>query len=108
MAKTEVYSVLQGKRLIVAHCNVAYLYSVHGITIVRDTLKEYISNHIVADTRVLFHIQNLAKRGNKGIVIRCNDTDVLVILLYLASSFHQQSYGWSWVILIITVDAVLM
>ena len=41
--KPKYASVLQEKRLIVAHGNVAYLYSAHGITIVRDTLNEYIS-----------------------------------------------------------------
>ena len=51
-------------------------------------MNEYIiSNHIEADTRILFHIQNLAKKRKQR---HCNDSNVLATLLYHAVNFSSK------------------
>ena len=39
-------------------------------------------NHEEADTRLIFHSCEAASEGCERLVLRCSDTDVLVLLLY--------------------------
>ena len=49
--------------------------------------------HDEADTRVAFHAVHVEQLNPGNIVIRCNDTDILIIMLSNIQKFSQ-SYVW--------------
>ena len=50
------------------------------------------SNHEEADSRMIFHLKSLSGRNN--IVVRTNDTDVLVIILSNMDKLNASSQIW--------------
>jgi len=52
-------------------------------SIIRYRIEKLDCNHEEADMRLALHLAYMAKHAHlPDVVIRCNDTDVLVILLY--------------------------
>ena len=49
--------------------------------------------HDEADTRVAFHVVHVEQLDPDNIVVRCNDTDILIIILSNIQEFSQ-SHVW--------------
>ena len=81
--------ILKDKVMIYGFKNYAYSYKVVGNVIEKEHISELESNHIEADTRIMQHInfihtsRQIADQLN--IVVRADDTDILVILIYHVS-----------------------
>ena len=45
--------------------------------------------HDEADTRVTFHVVHVEQLNPDNIVVRCNDTDILIIILSNIQEFSQ-------------------
>ena len=58
-----------------------------------ETVLELYGNHDEADTRIAFHIYHASQNGSENIIVRCNDTDILVILLANCQYFSG-SHVW--------------
>ena len=54
---------------------------------------ELYGNHDEADTRIAFHIRHVSQNGFENIVVRANDTDILVILMANVQHFGN-SHVW--------------
>ena len=50
------------------------------------TIAELKSTHEEADTRIVFHVASCLRNGSSKVIVRANDTDIIVILL--------QHYQW--------------
>ena len=51
--------------------------------------------HEEADTRIIFHINNILEQDpTQRVVVRCNDTAILVLLIYHCSRFPQTPQVW--------------
>ena len=71
----------RGKRVTVNDRNIHYEFCINNENILRTPLDHYKCQHEEADTRILY-IRVIAKfESPRNIVVRCNDTYVLVILL---------------------------
>ena len=53
-------------------------------------MRELVSDHEEADTRIVLHAKTLHQEGTKQVNILCRDTDVLVILLAHQEEFCQE------------------
>lgn len=74
----------KNKTVYVNDKNTCYQFTSSNNTIIRAISDDYSCNHEEADTRILYVISKFQSPNN--IVVRCNDTDVLVILL---GNFHK-------------------
>ena len=61
--------------------------------LVHENVLDLHGNHDEADTRVAFHAHHASQNGSKNIVVRCNDTDILIILL-MNSLYFQNCHVW--------------
>ena len=58
-----------------------------------EDLEQLARDHEEADTRIGFHAMHSSKLGTDNIVVRANDSDVLVIFLASHASFSG-SHPW--------------
>ena len=58
-----------------------------------ETIPELFGDHLEDDTRVMFHAKHADTKGLANIIIRGNDTDILIILLANVQKLSQ-SYLW--------------
>ena len=58
-----------------------------------ETIPELFGDHLEDDTRVMFHAKHADTKGLADIIIRGNDTDILIILLANVQKLSQ-SYLW--------------
>ena len=61
--------------------------------LVHENYLDLYGNHDEADTRVAFHAHHASQNGSKNIVVRCNDTDILIIFL-MNSQYFQNCHVW--------------
>ena len=82
---SETYaSVLKGHQVYFAVEQECYLYTVERGSVKRSQIHELQSEHQEADTRMVFHANFVAETSDEEpvIVLRCNDTDVFVLLIH--------------------------
>ena len=85
--------LISGKELYCAVDNKCTKYSSDGEFVFSEDVQELAGNHEEADTRIAFHAKHSSQLGTDNIVVRANDTDVLVILLANNESFSS-SHLW--------------
>lgn len=83
---SSLHPFFSSKRVIVNDGNTCYSFNAQDEIVHRTTLNLYSCQHEEADTRIFYIISKIQSR--KNIVVRCNDTDVLIILL---GNFHKVS-----------------
>ena len=54
-----------------------------------EDVHELYGSHDEADTRVAFHVVHVEQLNPGNIVVRCNDTDILIIILSNIQEFSQ-------------------
>ena len=74
---------------------VGYFYTVKDDELKCVDVHEYDCQHEEADTRIIYHLMKITE-GNPEhhVVVRCNDTDILVPLLWNCSLFQQTPKVW--------------
>jgi len=75
---------------------------VHNGYVLRSTNELLSYNHEEADTKIIYHLYQISKEPEKQVVIRCNDTDVLIIILGNMNKFINAVNIWLEVGLIST------
>ena len=71
--------IFNGKQIYATYDDKCYLFKVIDGEVVKEEDRSLSSSHEEADSRMLFHCKNL--QGSKNVVVRTNDTDVLIIFL---------------------------
>ena len=82
---SETYaSTLKGHQLYFAVEHECYLYTEERGAVKRKQIHDLQSEHQEADTRIVFHANFVAANSDVEtvIVVRCNDTDVFVLLIH--------------------------
>ena len=75
--------ILRGHQLFFALGADCYLFEEEDGIVKRKLVQDLQCQHEEADTRIVWHIQHAAvEYSNPNVVVRCNDTDILVILLH--------------------------
>ncbi len=89
--KDSYCELLKHKTLFYPVKEKCYMYTVISGHMDRQECPELCSDHIEADTRIVQHISYIADavREETMVVIRANDTDILVILLYHAATSNK-------------------
>ena len=60
-----------------------YLYKEVDGHVVCEKVGDLECCHEEADSRIMLHLQNIKRTyAGANVIVRCNDTDILVILLY--------------------------
>ena len=78
-------SQLEGHGIYFGLDDICYLFREESGRVVREIVPELRCLHEEADTRMVLHAQHISqKMDNPNIILRCSDTDVLVIFLYQA------------------------
>ncbi len=73
---------IRGHKLYVGFDDKAWLYEIHDDVIIRVEVPQLICKHEEADARSVWHIRHICQtQPGCNIIIQCDDTDVLVILL---------------------------
>ena len=73
---------IAGHKLYLGLEDKAWLYTARGDKVIRQDITELSCSHEEADTRMVWHVKYISDMQGKGnVVIRCDDTDVLVIFL---------------------------
>ena len=61
----------------------------------RQDVQDYHYQHVEADMRIIFHMNKILEQDpTQRVVVRCNDTDIRVLLLYHCSRFPQTPQVW--------------
>lgn len=84
-------SYIQGKEIYLSF-DKCYKYSVSNLQVILNIINEYHCDHEEADTKFAFFLEKMKEPQN--IVIRCADTDILVILLGNMSHFYELANIW--------------
>lgn len=80
--------LLSGHKLLVGFEDQAWLYMVQDNEVCRIAVPELVCHHREADTRLVWHAKHISEElPNSNIVIRCNDTDILINFLPHVRSF---------------------
>ena len=88
-------AILVGQKLYLALESVCYKYEVINAAIVRDEMPTYASQHEEADTRMIFHLANIFEESpDVNVVVRSNDTDVLILLVYHVKQIRNNPKVW--------------
>ena len=88
-------AILVGHKLYLALESVCYKYEVINAAIVRDEMPTYASQHEEADTRMIFHLANIFEESpDVNVVVRSNDTDVLILLVYHVKQIRNNPKVW--------------
>ena len=69
--------IFKGKQIYSTYDDKCYLFKVIDGEVVKKEDRSLSSSHEEADSRMLFHCKNL--QGSKNVVVRTNDSDVLII-----------------------------
>ena len=70
-------------------------YTVLNGSVVREPVQQLQCNHEEAGTRVIFRANNVLKENPETrVVVRANDTDILVLLVYHMSHFTGKPKIW--------------
>ena len=86
---------LVGHVIFLALGKVCYEYSVVNGEIQCHDVQDYHCQHEEADTRNIFHMNKILEQDpTQRVVVRCNDTDILVLLLDHCSRFPQTRQVW--------------
>ena len=59
-----------------------------------ESIDELGAVHEEADTRIIFHIQQISKSTDRDVVVRSNDTDVLILILHHLKNIEQHTGVW--------------
>ena len=87
--------ILKGHMVYLALDEVCYLYTVQDDELKCVDVQEYHCQHEEADTRIIYHLKKITEENPEHhVVVRCNDTDILVLLLYHCSLFQQTPKVW--------------
>ena len=84
--------ILKNKTLFVTCDNRCFCYNVEDGQLQRNEQTHLYSIHEEADSGMIFHLKSLSGRNN--IVVRTNDTDVLVIILSNMDKLIASSHIW--------------
>jgi len=80
--KQAYLEVIRGHALYVGLEDKAYLYEVHDNSVCRKEVDELACSHEEADSRLAWHVKHICYSiPNGNIIVRANDTGVLIILL---------------------------
>jgi hypothetical protein len=97
--KTELFQFLADK--IVEHCTSNIVYVTRGETVVcnQDTVLGNLApcNHEEADTRIFVHVRHCVENGKKIILIKANDTDILVIAVSVFARLRNSGMEKLWI-----------
>ena len=81
--KDSYANIIGKRRLVMGVEDVCYTFTVmEDESVIRSTNEDLACNHEEADTQIVLHLAYLSKQTIPNVVIRCNDTDVFIILLY--------------------------
>ena len=70
--------------------------------VTREKVADLTCEHVEADTRMIWHLKYISDISNNvNAIVRSNDTDVLVILLYRG---YHYIFGWRLVCAQITAE----
>ncbi|KAL4113704.1 hypothetical protein QTP88_017283 [Uroleucon formosanum] len=87
--------VFIGNKIInLSHKNCNYTFIVHNGKVLRSTNELLSCNHEEADTKIIYHLYHISKEPEKQVIIRCNDTDVLIIILGNMYKFINSVNVW--------------
>lgn len=98
-----ILPVFIGTKIInLSHKNCNYTFKVYNEKVLRNTNELLSCNHEEADTKIIYHLYKISKESEKQVIIRCNDTDVLIIILGNMNKFIHSVNVWLEVGLIST------
>ncbi len=84
--KSEYADIIMGHDFYVGLEENSWLYIPHADYIERRPVPDLVCEHQEADTRLLWHVNHMGKTiPDQNVVVRCNDTDVLIIFLLHSS-----------------------
>ena len=87
--------VLKGHDVFLAVEDVCHHYMVQNGQVIHDEVPALAASHEEADTRIVFHLSSLPRNEEKpSVVVRCSDTDVLVLLLHHVSVMDEPPLVW--------------
>jgi len=87
--------VLTGHTVYLALDEVCYRFMVEDGVVTCEDIQDYHCQHEEADTRIIYHlVRVLEEDPSRHVVVRCNDTDILILLLYHCSLLPQTPYAW--------------
>ena len=90
------YSNIIGKRrLVMGVEDVCYTFTVtEDGSVIRNTNEDLACNHEEADTQIVLHLAYISNQTVPNVVIRCNDTDVFIVLLYHLGTDNIKANVW--------------
>ena len=93
--RPEYAQILSGHSLYFALHDQCHRYTVLNGSVVREPVQQLRCKHEEADTRVIFHVNNVLRENlETQVVVRANDTDILVLLVYHMSRFTTNPKVW--------------
>jgi hypothetical protein len=78
-------SRIRGRQIYISLGQVCHRISVYDDQVENNKVQELCSNHEEADTKLLLHAKHAADTGSRTVVIKSNDTDVMVICIASSS-----------------------
>ena len=97
--KTELFQFLAD--VIVEHCtgNIVFVTRAENVVCnLRVDLNNLAPcNHEEADTRIFVHVRHSVEKGNKVVLVKANDTDILVIAISVFSSLREIGLQKLWI-----------
>ena len=69
----------------------------------RSEVPHLSSNHEEADTRIIIHALDAARKGYDSIVINCQDTDLLLLLIYHLGHLHIEVWMMAGTLCIVSL-----
>ncbi|RUM44803.1 MAG: hypothetical protein DSY80_04015 [Desulfocapsa sp.] len=82
------------QKLIMGFDETCHKYTSHCEEVRMDVIEDLKCQHEEADTRMIFHLYHIANNENECISVRCNDTDVLILLLYHFNHIICKPHIW--------------
>lgn len=97
--KTELFSFLADKIVELCSTNIVIVTRLEGVVCNRPISTEGLApcNHEEADTRIFVHARHAVAEGFRSIMIKANDTDILVISVSVLSSFQDLGLQTLWI-----------
>ena len=86
---------MQNHTIYLAFDEKCYMYTATSDIIICTEVNTYTCTHEEADTRLVFHLMKAIEvEPNWKFCVRCNDTDIIVLLLYHCSRRQNTPFVW--------------
>ena len=90
-SSNEAANFIKNKEIYISY-DKCYKYTVNNSLVTLSIIGDYKCNHEEADTKFAFFLNKI--EGPENVLVRCGDTDILVILLGNMSHFDESINIW--------------